>query len=312
MKILSFTFFASLLLAISLVACKSKSQLNSGVPDWLLTYDEVGKLHHQFINEFQSDSTRLNGTERLLYHEIQKRWTELLTARSDMMMEPESEDMPVGGNVNMSSEKIKQKPKIKSVSGKSQGEPPMMKFTKKVRGSLAAYEHLAYVMKGIPGRAKIDTILQRSIRKHQLLLQETRTDTLSPVELSELISPGEIITLYKENCADCHGIHGEGASDAYPPLDRSSLAAKNKVTLIKVVLQGLDGTVVVGGRRYDGAMPSFRASLSDPQIAALLRYVRSMVGVSDVVIKTNEVKQIAEETASRSEPFTPADLNLNR
>lgn len=311
MRISLQTAFTCFLMAFLSVACSKRESLSPGAPKWLLTYDEVGTLHQQITNEFRKDSTLFNESERESYHEMQKRWTDLITIRSDMMKTPGAGSELMSSKV-MNTSSSNENPNVRPATIRSDGDSLLSKFRKGVQELLGSYESLAYLMKGIPGRAEIDTTVQRTIRKQRILIRQVSNDTTSSTDLAELISPEEIVSMYNENCSDCHGIHGEGSSDVYPPLDRNSVAAKDKVALIKLVLQGLDGTVVVGGRRYDGAMPSFRASLSDPQIAAILRYVRKMARASDITVKTSEVKRLAEETASRTEPFSPGELNLNR
>lgn len=292
MKLSFQTVLTCVFIAFLAVACQKKTQLDPGAPTWLLTYDEVGKLHQQLANEFQADSIRFNKNERQLYHSMQNKWDELLKVRSDMLGGAQSES-----------------PTIRTASA---ADSPLSEFREKIKELLGSYESLAYMMKGIPGRANIDTTIQQTIRAQHRLIRQISRDTSSTADLSKLISPAEIVGLYQDNCGDCHGMHGEGSSDVYPPLDHTSVASRDKVALIKLVLQGLEGPVVVGGRRYDGAMPSFRASLSDEQLAALFRYVRKMAGASDISVTAGEVKQLAKETASRQGPFSPTDLGLNR
>ncbi len=310
MKVSLQTAFTCVFIAFLSAACQKKTQLNPGAPDWLLTYDDVGKLHQQLTSEFQTDSTRFNENERRLYHEMQKRWDKLLMVRSDMMKGPQSEYKNVNETnaTGMKTAKMQNNPAAHTVSAV---DSPLSEFRGKIQELLGSYESLAYLMKGMPGRAEIDTTVQQTIRTQRRLIRQISSDTSSAADLSKLISPAEIVGLYRDNCADCHGTHGEGSSDVYPPLDHTSVASRDKNALIKLVLQGLEGSVVVGGRRYDGAMPSFRASLSDEQLAVLLRYVRNMAGASDISITAGEVKRLAEETASRQGPFSPADLGID-
>jgi len=299
----------SILLVLLVAACSNKEQLTPGAPEWLLTYDRMGKWQQELSDEFRLDSTRFNENERELYHKIQNRWGDLLAARSDMIKRPESYNNDINGSDSTGRKTVR---KAGVTFSASDDASAMNEFKQKARGLLGSYESLAYLMKGVPGRAVIDTTLQRAMRTQRILLRQISNDTLSTNELAEFISPAEIVVLYKENCADCHGEHGEGSSDVYPPIDRTSIASKDKEALIKVVLQGLEGPVVVGSRRYDGAMPSFRASLSDAQIAALLRYVRKMAGASNITVKTSEITHWAKKTASRTEPYSPSELNINQ
>lgn len=292
MKVSLQTVFTCVFIVFLASACAKKTQLNPGAPEWLFTYDDVGKLHQQLTDEFQKDSTRFNENERRLYHDIQKKWNKLLKVRSDMIGDSQSES-----------------PDIKTASAT---DSPLSKFRGKIQALLGSYESLAYLMKGVPGRAGIDTTVQQTIRTQRRLVLQISSDTTSSADLTKLISPAEIVGLYQDNCGDCHGMHGEGSSDVYPPLDHTSVASRDKDALIKLVLQGLEGPIVVGGRRYDGAMPSFRASLTDEQLAVLLRYVRNMAGASDISVTAGEVKRLAEETTLRQGPFSPADLGLDR
>ena len=72
--------------------------------------------------------------------------------------------------------------------------------------------------------------------------------------------------LFLDNCSACHRPHGEGVKGAFPTLVGDPVATGDAHAAALKVLNGR------------GGMPSFKASLSDETIAAILTYVRSSWG----------------------------------
>ena len=80
-------------------------------------------------------------------------------------------------------------------------------------------------------------------------------------------------TVYAANCAGCHGQTGAGRKPIIPNLaGNNSVTASEPYNVIGAVLSGL------GPWKIGPAMPSFAASLSDAQIAAVANYVRTSWG----------------------------------
>lgn len=84
--------------------------------------------------------------------------------------------------------------------------------------------------------------------------------------------------LYEKNCASCHGSHGEGVGEAYPPLAGNRAvtmpAAEN---LLQIVLNGGFNAATQGYPRPFG-MPPFALQLTDDEIASVLTYIRTAWG----------------------------------
>lgn len=81
--------------------------------------------------------------------------------------------------------------------------------------------------------------------------------------------------LYTSNCASCHQATGKGIPAAFPPLAGhfpAILAAGGRKYTINVVLYGLNGSIKVNGKTYNGAMPAL-GQLSDADLAAILNEV---------------------------------------
>src|SRR5262249_14328982 len=61
--------------------------------------------------------------------------------------------------------------------------------------------------------------------------------------------------LYFQHCVICHQSGGLGSPGVFPPLAQSDFLLANKKRTILALVQGLDGSIQVNGKSYDGAMP---------------------------------------------------------
>ena len=114
-----------------------------------------------------------------------------------------------------------------------------------------------------------------------------------------------------QRCAMCHGPAGAGVPGSFPPLAGSEVAtAANPAAPIRVVLKGLSGAVTVKGQKFNGAMPAYGTMqpLSDAEVAAVLTYVRSSWGNRASAVTAEAVAKERAATASRTTPWTAADL----
>ena len=82
---------------------------------------------------------------------------------------------------------------------------------------------------------------------------------------------------FQNHCAACHQYDGQGMGDA-PALAGSPWVTGPESRLIRIVLHGVRGPMVVDGKPYDQEMPGFSQILSDTELAALLSYVRIRFG----------------------------------
>jgi mono/diheme cytochrome c family protein len=85
--------------------------------------------------------------------------------------------------------------------------------------------------------------------------------------------------IYKR-CAACHLPTGKGIPGAFPPLDQEvadfARAPDGRAYLAHVLLFGLTGEIVHGGKTYRGTMPA-QAGLSDADVAAVLNHVMTTI-----------------------------------
>lgn len=94
-----------------------------------------------------------------------------------------------------------------------------------------------------------------------------------------------------------------------PPLEGSSWVAGPEDGVIRIVLHGLRGPIDVGGKTYNQEMPGFAPVLSDPDIAALLSYVRARFGSARMpLVSQVKVAKIRAANQGRTESWTTAEL----
>ena len=114
--------------------------------------------------------------------------------------------------------------------------------------------------------------------------------------------------VYSTTCAACHQATGEGVEGTYPPLAGSEIVNGDEAKVVRIVLHGLTGPVEVAGETYSGMMPPWGGVLKDPELAAVLTYVRSAWGNKAAPVTVSTVAAIRAATASRTTPWTAAEL----
>ncbi|MGZ3237761.1 MAG: cytochrome c oxidase subunit II [Burkholderiaceae bacterium] len=85
--------------------------------------------------------------------------------------------------------------------------------------------------------------------------------------IDELKQRGEKV--FASNCAVCHQANGKGVPGAFPALDGSKVVNGPKADQINVVLNGKKSGA------FPAEMPSWKAGLSDTDIAAVITYTRN-------------------------------------
>ena len=91
--------------------------------------------------------------------------------------------------------------------------------------------------------------------------------------MQDLLAQGE--TVYKANCAVCHGATGAGIPGAFPALTNSPMATGDAAEHMNVVMNGRSGT----------AMAAYKTQLNDIDLAAVITFERNSLGnsVGDMV-----------------------------
>ena len=86
--------------------------------------------------------------------------------------------------------------------------------------------------------------------------------------MQDLLAQGE--TVYKGNCASCHGPTGAGIPGVFPAMSNSPVATGDPAGHINIVMNGKAGT----------AMAAYKSQLSDVDLAAVITFERNSFGNS--------------------------------
>ena len=110
-------------------------------------------------------------------------------------------------------------------------------------------------------------------------------------------------------CAPCHQTAGTGIPGKVPPLAGSEwVAAAGPGRLVRLVLDGLQGPVRVAGQEWNLAMPGWRETLTDEQIAAALSHARASWGQGAGRVTPAQVQAARQLTRDRAQSYTTAEL----
>jgi mono/diheme cytochrome c family protein len=132
--------------------------------------------------------------------------------------------------------------------------------------------------------------------------------TATPVVAAPPASAKTGAEIFAVTCASCHQANGEGVPDRYPPLAGSEWVSGDADRMLRIVLHGLTGEVEVQGEMFTGLMPAWGPNLKDPQVAAVVSYVRDRFGGGAKAVTAADVQRVRKATASRKVPYTPKEV----
>ena len=132
--------------------------------------------------------------------------------------------------------------------------------------------------------------------------------TATPVVAAPPSSARTGAEIFAVTCASCHQANGEGVPDRYPPLAGSEWVSGDADRMLRIVLHGLTGEVEVQGEMFTGLMPAWGPNLNDPQMAAVVSYVRDRFGGGAKAVTVADVRRVRKATASRKAPYTPREV----
>lgn len=95
--------------------------------------------------------------------------------------------------------------------------------------------------------------------------------------------------VYETNCAACHGKKGEGRGTAFPPLFRSDYIMKKPQILLRSMVKGINGSIKVNGKTYNGFMPA--TAISDADAATVATYIMNAFENGGGTVTEKDVRQ---------------------
>lgn len=124
-------------------------------------------------------------------------------------------------------------------------------------------------------------------------------------------------TLYSTTaaCIGCHGADGSGLENLGPQLDGSNWVTGSEDRLVKILLHGLTGPIMINGKKFtpQAFMPGLgvNPTIKDRDIADLATYVRANWSNRATRVEESQVAKIRESTSDRGagEMYTQEDFN---
>lgn len=129
-----------------------------------------------------------------------------------------------------------------------------------------------------------------------------------PVEIS-LIDRGARV--YRNQCAQCHQADGNGVPGVYPPLAGTDWVTGHPEVVSRILINGLNGPIVVKGNTYNGNMPAFGPAglaLSERDIAAVITYIRQEWGNDASEVSVAMIADYSAAYNNRTTPWTAGEL----
>jgi mono/diheme cytochrome c family protein len=113
--------------------------------------------------------------------------------------------------------------------------------------------------------------------------------------------------IFASRCASCHQANGAGLPNVFPPLAHSEWVNGDAKMIARILLLGVNGKLTVTGAVFSSTMPSFGATLSDAEIAAVASYVRANFGNHSAALTADIVRAERASLGSRTAPWTGGD-----
>ena len=116
--------------------------------------------------------------------------------------------------------------------------------------------------------------------------------------------------IFAVRCASCHQANGLGIATQYPPLAGSEWVSADPDLIIKVILKGLKGEILVNGEKYgtSAAVNMAAVPINDREIANVSTYVRQAWGNDSSEVSEDQVARVREESSSQQEQWIGSAL----
>ncbi|MGB0408530.1 MAG: c-type cytochrome [Opitutales bacterium] len=117
--------------------------------------------------------------------------------------------------------------------------------------------------------------------------------------------------VYRNQCAQCHQADGNGVPGVYPPLPASDWVTGHAEVVSRILINGLNGPIVVKGSTYNGNMPAFGPgglNLKPKDIAGVITYIRQEWGNTASEVSEETILAYLDTYSGRSTPWQAAEL----
>lgn len=285
---------------------KSTTQPDSSQQGWTAKFDSLGQQFKTIQRNYMQDSTKWSPQARQMHARMQSLWTQMGAMKSSMMGKygmRRGNGMMNGGGM-MGGNRMG-----RGMMGRGMMNGPAMMRFYDMNQQMMSYAQGMQQMMQQSGNSHMAAMYGQMASSMHRMMSQLPVDTTAVS--SGTSSPADNgASLFAENCSSCHGSNGSGISGAFPPLNGSDIVQGDKSTLAKILLDGLQGPVTVGGSKYDGMMPSFGRTLNDAQIAAIMTFIRSLPKNKAGSVTPDFVSKVRKATASHQQAWSASQLGL--
>ncbi|HYE31184.1 MAG TPA: cytochrome c [Methylomirabilota bacterium] len=114
--------------------------------------------------------------------------------------------------------------------------------------------------------------------------------------------------VFARTCSLCHQPHGNGTPGLFPPLAGSEWVTGDPGRLVRIILNGVTGPIMVKGVQWEASMTALGGTLNDKEVAAVATFVRKQWGNSAPEVPEDLVKAIRAEVGDKPDQWTAAEL----
>ncbi len=118
--------------------------------------------------------------------------------------------------------------------------------------------------------------------------------------------------LFRNTCAVCHGVDGDGIDGLAPPLKNSEYVKGSNETLALVILHGLSGPIHVNGKLYDTniVMPGLvnNPEFTDKDLQDIISYLNNAFTNKSENISIEKIKRLRDKKPASGSTFSEKEL----
>jgi mono/diheme cytochrome c family protein len=143
--------------------------------------------------------------------------------------------------------------------------------------------------------------------------KENRKDT-NPIFVEKSLAEDDRTKgakLFRQICASCHGIKGQGIQGLAPPLMNSEYIDETE-KLALIILHGLEGPVHVNGKLYEmnQAMPGLiqNKTISDEDITDIISYITNAFSDMPERLELEKIQRLRKMKSKSGAEYTEEEL----
>ncbi|MEC3907475.1 c-type cytochrome [Tamlana sp. 2201CG12-4] len=162
---------------------------------------------------------------------------------------------------------------------------------------------------------KIDTVNEAFLENLQAIIsnkQKNKKSFIYTKKGSNTDTRTAGYNIFRNLCATCHGINGEGVENLAPPLKHSEYITESTERLVLIILHGLSGPIHVNGKLYEfnTVMPGLAQNVefTDEDIQNVISYVTNAFSNESQKLELDRIKALRKQKPKNVGGYTEEEL----